>query len=34
MKAYQRKNGLGAKGAESGAVADIRGDLETRHDKP
>ncbi|HEY4187462.1 MAG TPA: hypothetical protein VGP07_20465 [Polyangia bacterium] len=33
VKAYQRKNGLGTKGKESGAIADVRSDLEKRHDK-
>jgi cell division septation protein DedD len=33
VKAYQRKNGLGTKGSESGAIADVRSDLEKRHDK-
>jgi hypothetical protein len=33
VKSYQRKNKLGTKGSESGKVADVRADLETRHDK-
>jgi N-acetylmuramoyl-L-alanine amidase len=32
VKAYQRKHGLMAKGSESGKIADVRADLETRHD--
>jgi hypothetical protein len=34
VKGYQRKNSLGTKGSESGKVADIRADLEKRHDNP
>jgi hypothetical protein len=32
VKGYQRKNSLGVKGSESGVIADVRADLETRHD--
>jgi N-acetylmuramoyl-L-alanine amidase len=33
VKSYQRKNALAAKDAESGKVADVQVNLETRHDK-
>lgn len=33
VKGYQRQNGLGTKGSESGKIADVRADLETRHDR-